>query len=254
MNPNPTTATDSRSVAVATFLAGVREYARTPVLLALFVFLPAYFIFTFSTLVPETTGTLSVPGDGTIIVTMNNVYAVYLAPMVGALVGGIAGLFVMQSARETDARFVVAGASSVQILLARFGLLAAVGTIVSGITTVVVAVVYVPERPVFVFTAVLLASLAYALVGVLAGLVLNRLAGVYILLFGSMLDIFILQNPFSDPPAYARLLPGHAPGELVIDAGFSTNVALSTAGESLAYLLVLAVLVTVALFRSMKLS
>jgi ABC-2 type transport system permease protein len=251
----PTAATaDRRSVAVATFLAGVREYARTPVLLALLAFLPAYFVLTFSTLIPETTGSLSVPGDGLISVTMNDVYAVYMAPMVGALVGGIAGLFVMQSARETDARFVVAGASPVQVLLARLGLLTLVGVIVSGITTAVVAVVYVPERPTFVFVAILLAALAYGLVGVLAGLVLNRLAGVYVLLFGSMLDIFILQNPLSEPPAYAQLLPGHAPAELVIDAGFSTSVALSSAGESLAYVLVLAILVTSVLFRSMKLA
>lgn len=250
----PTPADDRRSVAVATFLAGVREYARTPVLLALLVFLPAYFILTFSTMIPETTGSLSVPGDGTISVTMNDVYAVYMAPMAGALVGGIAGLFVMQAARETDARFVVAGASPVQILLARYGLLALVGTVVSGITTAVVLVIYVPERLEFVFAAVLLATLAYGLVGVLTGLVLNRLAGVYVLLLGSMLDIFILQNPLSEPPEYARLLPGHAPAELVIDAGFSTSVALSTAGESLAYILVLVLLVTSALFRSMKLS
>jgi ABC-2 type transport system permease protein len=244
----------SGSVFVETFLAGVREYARTPVLLALLGFLPAYFILTFAFLVPETTGQLSVPGDGLLVVTMNDVYAVSMTPMVGALVGGIAGLFVMQAARDTDARFVVAGAPPLRVLLARFGLLAVVGLIVAAVSTGVLALTYVPERPAMVFLAVFLAALAYGLVGVLAGLVLNRLAGVYVLLFGSMLDMFILQNPFSDAPGGARLLPGHAPMKLVIDAGFSTSVAVSTALESAVFILILGGVAALSLHHSMQLS
>jgi ABC-2 type transport system permease protein len=243
-----------RSTTSATFRAGLREYARTPLLLALLVFLPAYFILTFATVIPETTGPLSVPGDGTVMVTMNDVYAVYMAPMVGALVGGIAGLFVMQAARDADARFVIAGARPVSVLLARFGLLAVVALVVGAVTTATVAVPYVPERPAGVFLAVALAALSYGLVGVLLGLVLNRLAGVYALLFGSMLDLFILQNPLADSPDYARYLPGHAPAELAVDAGFSTDLALSTAGEGGAYVLALGVLVTLALYRTMRLA
>jgi ABC-2 type transport system permease protein len=250
-NPEPTSA---ESVFVETFLSGLREYARTPVLLALLAFLPAYFILTFALLVPETTGQLSVPGDGQMLVTMNDVYAVTMTPMVGALVGGIAGLFVMQSARYTDARFVVAGASSLRVLLARFGLLTVVGGIVAAVSTAVLALTYVPERPAVVFLAVVLAALSYGLVGVLAGLVLNRLAGVYVLLFGSMLDMFILQNPFSDPPAFARYLPGHAPVELVVDAGFSASVALSTAVEGAVIVLALGAVAALALHHSMRLS
>lgn len=250
-NPRPKS---GRSVFVETFLAGGREYARTPVLLALLAFLPAYFILTFALLVPETTGQLWVPGDGQMLVTMNDVYAVSMTPMVGALVGAIAGLFVMQAARDTDARFVVAGAPPLRVLLARFGLLAVVGVIVAAVSTGVLALTYVPERPAVVFLAVFLAALAYGLVGVLAGLVLNRLAGVYVLLFGSMLDIFIMQNPFSDSVEAAKFLPGHAPTELVVDAGFSTSIALSTAVEGIAFVLVVGAVAALSLHHSMRLS
>jgi len=243
-----------RSAAVATFVGGLREYARTPVLLALFVFLPAYLIGAFTRLVPATAVPLDVSGAGTQTVEMASVYAVFTVPLVGALVGALAGVFLMQTAREADARLVVAGARPVSVLLARFGLLAVVGTLVSAVSVATAATVFVPERPLVVGLAALSAALVYGLLGVLAGLVVDRLAGVYLALFGTMLDVFLVQNPLADAPDYARLLPGHAPVELAVDAGFSTEVALSTAGEGVAYLLVVGVLTALALYRSTRVS
>ncbi|WP_436925864.1 ABC transporter permease [Halosimplex amylolyticum] len=243
-----------RSTAIAAFVAGLREYARTPVLLALFVFLPAYLIGGFTRLVPSTTAPLGVPGGGTQAVEMANLYAVLMVPLVGALVGALAGVFLIQAARQSDARLVVAGARPVSVLLARFGLLAVVGALVTAVSVATAATVYVPERPLFVGAAALLAALTYGLLGVLAGLVVDRLAGVYLALFGTMLDLFLVQNPLADPPEYARLLPGHAPTELAVDAGFSTDVALSLAGEGAAYLLAVGVATALALYRTMRVS
>ncbi|WP_436930208.1 ABC transporter permease [Halosimplex halobium] len=243
-----------RSTALAAFASGVREYARTPVLLALFVFLPAYLIGAFTRLVPATTAPLDVPGSGTQTVELASVYAVFMVPLVGALVGALAGVFLMQTARDADARLVVAGANPASVLLARFGLLAVVGTVVAGVSVGTAATVFVPERPLVLAGATLLAALVYGLLGVLAGLVVDRLAGVYLALFGTMLDIFLVQNPLADPPEYARLLPGHAPVELAVDAGFSTEIALSTAGEGAAYLLVVGVVTALALYGSMRVS
>mgnify|MGYP000144457691 CR=1 FL=1 len=243
-----------RWTALAAFESGLREYARTPVLLALFVFLPAYLIGAFTRLVPATQAPLDVPGSGIQVVDMANVYAVFMVPLVGALVGALAGVFLVQSAREADARLVVAGARPASVLLARFGLLTVVGALVAAVSVATAATVYVPERPLVLAGATLLAALVYGLLGVLAGLVVNRLAGVYLALFGTMLDLFIVQNPMADPPEYARLLPGHVPVELAVDAGFSTEIARSTVGEGLAYLLVVALLTTLALHRTMRVS
>lgn len=243
---------NGRSVALAAFLSGCREYARTPVLLALFVFLPAYLVGAFTRLVPATTARLSVPGDGVAAVATADVYAVVMAPLVGALVGALAGVFLMQTARESDARLVVAGARPTAVLLARFALLAAVGAVVAAVATGTVATTYVPERPLFVGVAVLLAALVYGLLGVLAGLVVDRLAGVYLALFGTMIDLFLVQNPLADAPDYAALLPGHAPVELAVDAGFSASVSLATLGEGAAYVFAVGAVTAVALARTMR--
>jgi ABC-2 type transport system permease protein len=183
---------------------------------------------------------------------MVDLYAVLMAPLVGALVGALAGVFLMQTARESDARLVVAGARPTAVLLARFGLLAAVGLVVSAVAVGTVATTYVPERPLVVGVAVALAALTYGLLGVLAGIVVDRLAGVYLALFGTMVDVFLVQNPLADPPDYAALLPGHAPVELALDAGFSTDVALATVGEGVAYLLAVGVVTAAALARTMR--
>jgi hypothetical protein len=240
-------------VFVQTLLAGIREYVRTPVLLVLLVFLPAYFVLTFAVLVPETTVQVSVPGDGTMSVTMQHATAVAMTPMVGALVGGIAGLFVMQSARETDARFVIVGADSSAVLLGRLGLLVLVSVGVGFVSTGALMLAYVPENPILLFLAVVLGALLYGLVGILAGVVLNRLAGVYLLLIGTMLDMFIIQNRMSEPPEYAQFLPGHAPIELGIDAGFSTTVGTTALLEGVVALVVLGTVTWVTLRQTMEL-
>lgn len=245
---------DSSSTALAAFASGIREYARTPVLLALFVFLPAYLIGAFTRLVPASTAPLDVPGAGTQTVEMASVYAVFMVPLVGALVGALAGVFLMQTARESDARLVVAGANPASVLLARFGLLAVVGVVVTGVSVATAATVFGPERPLVLAGATLLAALVYGLLGVLAGLVVDRLAGVYLALFGTMLDLFLVQNPLADSPEYARLLPGHAPVDLAVAAGFSADVPLSLVGEGIAFLLVVGVVTAVALYRSMRVS
>ncbi|MFB6150412.1 MAG: hypothetical protein ABEJ40_01270, partial [Haloarculaceae archaeon] len=243
-----------RSPALVAFLGGLREYARTPVLLALFAFLPAYLIGAFTRLVPSTTVPLPVPGDGTVATGMADVYAVFMTPLVGALVGALAGVFLLQSTRDADARFVVAGARPSSVLLARFGLLVAVGVLVSAVAVGTAATVRVPERPALLFAATLLAALSYGLLGVLAGVVVDRLAGVYLALFGTMIDLFLVQNPLSDGGEYDFLLPGHAPVELAVDAGFSSEVALATAGEGLLWVLGIGVATALVLRRSMRVS
>jgi len=60
------------------------------------------------------------------------------------------------------------------------------------------------------------------MVGLLVGFLLDRLLGMSLILFGSMIDLFVFQNLLAtDPLAMARLLPGHYPLQLVIEAGFT---------------------------------
>jgi hypothetical protein len=85
--------------------------------------------------------------------------------------------------------------------------------------------------------------------------VLDRLAGVYLILFGSMIDLFVFQNPLAtDPPDAAILLPGHYPLQVVMMAGFTDSVTLEPLAWTLAYLAVVTGLATVAFFRKMRVS
>jgi len=232
---------------------GLREYARTPVLLALLLFLPAYFIGIFVFVLPTSELPIIVPGDGQQMVATAELYGVLLVPLLAGLIGGIAGLFLMQTASDADSRLVLAGYRPAQVITARFGLLVLASIVATAVALAVLSIEYVPTSvPIFVAASVL-SGLIYGLVGVLVGLVLGRLAGVYTMLFVPMLDVFFLQNPTVDEKLWvATFLPGHAVTELAVDSGFSESVALDPFVQALAALAVIGTLATAAFYRATR--
>jgi len=240
------------SSARTTFEMGLREYVRTPVLLALLVFLPAYFIAVFTRVMPEQTVPVAVAGE-TVPVGMKAVVAALMTPMAAALVGGIAGLFLMRSAREADTRLSIVGASVPELLAARGGVLTVAAVVASLVATAVMTVTYVPEHLEWFVAATVLAGLLYGSLGALVGLVFNRLAGVYVLMFGPLLDIFLAQNPLStETHAVAPYLPGHYPTELAFDAAFTASVDPATLLWGIAYLVGVAALTGLAFRRALQ--
>jgi hypothetical protein len=240
------------SSARTTFEMGVREYVRTPVLLALLVFLPAYFVAVFARVIPDDTVAIDVAGDP-LQVGMQAVVAALMAPMAAALVGGIAGLFLMRSAKAADTRLALVGASVPELLVARGGVLAAAAVAASLVSTAVVALTHVPEQLGWFLVATALTGLIYGALGALVGLVLNRLAGVYVLMFGPLLDIFLAQNPLStETHALAPFLPGHYPLALAFDAAFTADVDAANLWWGLAALLVVALATGLAFRRALR--
>ncbi|MEF8826897.1 MAG: hypothetical protein V5A34_06535 [Halapricum sp.] len=232
------------------FEMGLREYARTPVLLALLVFLPVYFVGIFVYVLPVSEMPITVPGEGQQVVATADLYGVLLVPLLAGLIGGIAGMFLMQTARDADARLVLAGYRPSDLVVARFGLLVVASVVATTVSLAVLSVEYVPESPAIFIAASLLAGLIYGLVGVLVGLVLARLAGVYTMLFVPMLDVFFFQNPtVEEQLRIATYFPGHAVTEIAVDAGFSTDVILAPFAEALAMLLIVSVFATIAFYR-----
>lgn len=232
--------------------AGVREYLRTPVLVALLGFLPIYFIGFFTTVAPDTPVRISVPGTGLQSQTVTDVYAVMLPPVVAALIAGFAGLFLMRAARDTDARLVRAGYHTSTLILARFGVMAVAAAIGTGVATGVASLVYTPVAIGLFLIATFLTGLTYGAIGLLAGVVLNRFGGVYTLFILPMLDLFVIQRPMQTvtQPAGATLLPGHAVMRLAISTGFHGSVVLTDIGTALAYLTALAAAATAALYTT----
>ncbi|SDX68233.1 hypothetical protein [Halobellus clavatus] len=236
-----------------TFEMGVREYARTPILLSLLAFLPVYLILVFHWVMPESRVTVDIPIQGAMSAEMTAVATVLTTPMAAAFVGGAAGLFLMQSASAVDGRLAIAGADAVEIVAARGGVLvlaALVGSVVSvGVLSAVMSV----ERLRWYLLAILLVALLYGGLGALVGLVLNRLAGVYVLLFGPFFDLFLAQSPLTDEThALAPFLPGHFPMKLAFDAALTARVVPRNLWFSLAYLAVLALVVGLGFRRGLR--
>ena len=233
---------------------GVRQHARTPVLLGLLVGLPAYMLVTFGLLVPDSPVPLSLPGGGSITASLAAVYVAMLTPMVAGLLAGIAGLFVMRATREADARLVIAGYRPREVLAARVGLLGVVGLVVTAVCVAATAVTPLAPAalPLFV-AAALVAALLYGSLGVLAGLLFDRLAGVYLVLFGTMLDMFLFQNPLvEDPAAVAPYLPGYGPVRGAVAAAFAASPDPWLLLPGLAYLAAVAAVALAAFYRSTR--
>lgn len=231
---------------------GLREFGRTPVLVALLVFLPAYVVGVFTTVAPETPAVVHLT-DGTALVGLAAAMPAFTTPMVAALLAGIAGLFLMASTAAADARLAVAGYRAREVVLARLGLLVGVSVVASAVAVGASLLAFDPASLVRYAAATALTALLYGMVGVLAGVLLDRLPGVYLVMFGSMVDLFLFQNPLAtDAPAVAEVLPGHFPLALAMDAGFAGSVHLAHVGWALAYLAGLTALATAAFYRELS--
>jgi hypothetical protein len=233
---------------------GATELRRTPLLLTLLVVAPAYVIYVFTLAAPEGQAFVHVNGE-VIQTTLPEAFPAFTTPMTAALLAGITGLFLMQTAASADGRLVVAGYRAHQVVLARLGLLVGVAAVATAVSMGVMLTAFTPEHLAWFALGTGLTALVYGMVGVLAGVVLDRLAGVYLILFGSMIDLFVFQNPLAtDPPDAAILLPGHYPLQVVMMAGFTDSVTLEPLAWTLAYLAVVTGLATVAFFRKMRVS
>lgn len=236
----------------AALASGAREYRRTPVLLALIIGLPAYTIWVFTAVMPETTVPVHVAGEQ-LSTGLAKLVAALMTPMTAALLAAIAGLFLMQSA-ESDGRLVVAGYRTVEVVLGRLGLLALVSAVATLAALAVMATTFTPEQPIAFAVAVWLGALIYGMAGVVVGTTLDRLPGVYLVLFGSLVDLFLFQNPLAaEQHDVAALLPGHYPLEAAMTAGFTGGVDPATYGLGVVVLAVLTAAGTLTYVRQLGL-
>lgn len=210
----------------ALFGAGLRQLARTPALVVLTLFLPASLVVVFTWLAPDQAVEVQTSIGPNLELPMNEVMPILTAPGAAALLTGIVGLFVMRAAESSDGRLTVAGLSPYEVVAARLGLLSLVAVVAT--VAAVEAFGLVADRPAnlgLYYLAVLAASWIYGAVGSIAGLILDRLAGVYVVLVGVAVDLFVFQSPLAQArPLAADYLPGHYPLDLATDAAFSRTV------------------------------
>lgn len=228
----------------------VRKFARTPVLIALLAFLPAYMIGVFVWLVPDSTIPLTIDGT-TVTAEMSAFAAAFMTPVTVSVLSGIVGLFLMQTSQMADSRLRLAGYHARELVTARVGLLTAGSVIVTGASLTVALLAFTPENVAAFAGAAVLAGVTYGILGVIVGIVLDSLPGVYVMLFAPMVDILMFQNPLAtESPTWTTVLPGHFATSALMDAAFTSGGGLDDFFAAGGYVLALMSVGAIVFYRA----
>ena len=238
------------------FRISFRETARNYVLLGLLIVLPIAFITVAFAVTQDAQMPIELPIDGkteTVMRGLPEVHGVAMTPLTSTIIAGIVGLLLMQQARTVDRRLVVTGYRAREVVIARLGTLGILVTLVTAVTVGVMAYDVMPEQPVLFVLAIFVITLLYGLVGMLLGVVLDRVAGLWTILVVSMLDVGLFQSPLfpmGEETWWVAVLPGHHPMEVVFDAGLTTQAdTLAHLGWAFVYLFGVAVVSILLFYR-----
>ena len=212
-------------IAMATRL-GFREQARRPLLIALLVVVPFFFItkaIASTQAIPRRVG---LPGGGEVQTTMRDIHGALMAAIAVAFLAGLCGAFIVRSAQQADRRLVVAGFRPFETVIPRLAVLTAATVVVLVVSLAVTAISFTPRSWIVFALGTLLIGLTYACIGVLAGSLVGQLGATYLVLFLGMLGLGILQNPMfgtGTPKGAARFFPDYGAARVVVDGGFSSR-------------------------------
>lgn len=227
------------------FEVTARETARNYVLVGLLIALPITFITIAVAVTQEAQMPIELTVDGktqTVMRGLPEVHGVAMTPITSTIIAGIVGLLLMQTARTTDRRLVLAGYRAREVIVARFGMLASLAILVTAVSVGVMTYDVVPEQPLLFLSAMFVVTLLYGLLGMLLGVGLDRVAGLWTILVLSMLDVGLFQSPLfpmGEDAWWVKVLPGYHPMEVVFDAGLTDQAdTIVHLGWGVAYLLI----------------
>ena len=207
---------------------GLVDLRRNPVLLVLLVIVPAAFVLLSKATTPGRPLVVRVTESG---VTADrpfwfpDVHAGAMAPIgIGAL-AALVGMFVVVDAAGGDRRLRLAGYRTSVVLAARFGAVAAAAIVITAATLAVTATVFDAKQWAGYAAANLLVAATYALIGVIIGPLLGKVAGVFVAFLIPFLDLGIIQSPMlrPEPPDWAGFLPGYGSTKLLFDTGLTAT-------------------------------
>lgn len=232
-----------------------REIGRRPLVIALIVFLPFFFITRAIAATEATPRTLTLPGGVIAETTMRDAHGAMMAAITIAFISGLVGASIARSSLQSDQRLVVAGFTVKEALAPRILSLAAIATTATVVSLAVTALSFEPQSwPAFIVGNIFVAAI-YGLIGALAGAVLGQLGATYFVLFLAMLGMGILQNPmFGDgsPDGLAFFMPDYGAARVVVDGAFGGGFsAWSAAASALAWIAALVFAVLLTLGRSL---
>lgn len=232
-----------------------REIARRPLVIALIVFLPFFFITRAIAATEATPRTLTLAGGVVAETTMRDAHGAMMAAITIAFISGLVGASIARSSIQSDQRLVLAGFTVKEALVPRILSLAAIAMVATVVSMAVTALSFEPQSwPAFIVGNVFVAVI-YGLIGVLAGALFGQLGATYFVLFLAMLGMGILQNPmFGDgsPSGLAYFMPDYGAARVIVDGAFGGGFSASGAAASaLAWIAGLGFAVILTLGRSL---
>ncbi len=233
---------------------GLLDQVRRPLLLVLLGVIPIIFITWGARATPQNPRPVTLPDGSAVLTDTRALMTVVDVPVAIAFLAGLVGVFVVNSALESDRRLVVAGYSPGEVITPRLVVLTLAVLVITTISLVVMAFSFVPQRWGPFIVGALLAGLSYAAIGALSGALLGRLGAVYFMFFLPNVDIGIAQDPLffdGDPQPWARALPGYGPTRMIVEASYAgTFHPAGALLPALGWLLVLAAAVALLLRRA----
>lgn len=202
----------------------LRDLRRRPLLLILLVITPVFFITRAIAATEPIPRAVGLPGGGIALSTMRDIHGATMAAITVAFLGGIVGVFIMQAAKQADRRLVLAGFRGVETVTSRLLVLVGATALSTAVALLVTAKDFTPQSWLGFATGTTAIAVTYAGIGSLAGALLGRVGATYLLLFLSMIDLGVVQNPMfgsGRPPGWAVVLPGYPGMRVVIAAAFA---------------------------------
>jgi hypothetical protein len=231
-----------------------RDQSRRPLVLVLIVLVPLYVILWSVAETKPTPRPIELPGGEWVTTTMKALHGPGMAGLMIAFLAALVGVFVTHSALQGDRRLVLAGIRAREAVLARLLVVTAATLLAVAVSGAIMAIVFTPASWAPVLAALLLTGLIYAAIGALIGVLLDKLAATYLILFLIMTDLGVVQSPMfhARPVTFAWLLPGFPLDRLLYDGAFSHS--FNAIGElllALGWLMALAVAVYLVLCRAL---
>jgi hypothetical protein len=177
-----------------------------------------------------------------------------MAKFTVAFVAALVGAFVMRAALQGDRRLVVAGLRAREAIAARLSVLVTATAVAVVASAVAIAVNFTPRAWLLVVGALVLTGAIYGGIGALVGVLLDKLAATYAILFIVAADLSVVQTPMfhASPSPYAPLLPGYGPTRVMLEGAFApTFAAWAPLAIGLAWAVALAVAAYLVLRRSL---
>ena len=184
--------------------------------------------------------------------TMKDLHGPEMAEFTVAVVSALLGVFVMRSALLGDRRLVMAGLRAREAILARLLVLLGAAAVVVGVAAVVMGLQFVPASWAAALSALAVTALIYTALGALIGVLLDKVAATYVILFVVTADLSVVQTPMfhPEPGPFAPLLPAFGPTQMLLEASYAQQLQIGSAAFlSLAWIAVLGTSACLALRR-----